>query len=689
MFQLRFFSVSAFARLAVCLAIMVCGCASSVFVPASRAQELSIVYRNKTRLTAVFPGETIDWVTVAPSGNLIERIIDIADIQSLSLATTESSRELAQIQQNVIRLGDADYLVREQAERELANEGGSAIEMLKPFADSPSYEVRHRVGRLLEGFGKRSFKQKELDTLVLSDGQTLQGEARGFRLQPKFRGTPIEIHRKNIAQLRKKQSGLPAPPVAGVAPSMVSPPLRRPPVETKMFHNHKDFFAAGQTEFTFDIDSNGEKFRDRTVVDDLFADRGLLLRNEARGNVRISPYGFGNILPGGWPAGGKSVGLHSHVRGAQQNIGVMEIRFCVPGSPDVPAGVKEFGLFIARVKHSRDIVMEAYNAQGHVLATVEATDQQCIFAGVKSNDPIVRLRIFSNPWLGKLKRKIDKDFTIDTLRMSTPEQTPDLFRQDGNRTGVRLNNGDFLNVSSISVTTAGDLRVLVQGIAKRPSEFLFKKEELAAIHFGSIKKLTNTWKAMLTGGSIVNVTPGETMRSKLMGKDFFRKDLIALWPGGTPGRLPTAGDFPAATSSQSLVVFPGCRIQSDPFDFGPAKISWTVNKKIQEQLILGRPSPARNETPEDPSTTETSFDWTNTTAAQRPTFWIRPPLTSAALVDAGVVELADGQRLLFGRDKPLQFESMNARHVDLKWQEKDIVTIPISSLRAIRFPQPQ
>ena len=71
----------------------------------------------------------------------------------------------------------------------------------------------------------------------------------------------------------------------------------------------------------------------------------------------------------------------------------MELRFCLPNQQSVRAGVHELGLFIARVNHSRDFIMEAYNADGQILGSVEASDQQYVFMGIKSSEPIVFVRI--------------------------------------------------------------------------------------------------------------------------------------------------------------------------------------------------------------------------------------------------------------------------------------------------------
>jgi hypothetical protein len=645
----------------------------AIFVSVLPAEELKILYRNGTELTGTLPESTLDWVTVSSNGNLVDRKVKLAEIKSLTLSRDKSSELLAQIRQSITRLGDADFSVREKAEAELALRGGQFKNLLKQMENSSSMEVRHRVGRLLAGFSKKVYPPLSLDTLVLSNGRTLEGEARNFSLVGEYRGTPISLDRQTVAELFQKK-----PPADEEA--MTSDPE---PVRTEIFHQHSDFVSPNQRTFAFETDANGEPFRDRANINSAFVKNGLVFRNEQEGYVGVSVFSF---KYDDLPVGGRSVCLYGQGRSRKQFQGFMEISFCVPGRPSLPAGVKEVGLFIARVKHSRDIVMEAYNAQGNVLATVEATDQQCVFAGVKSNELITRLRIFSNPWLKKLSRKVDVDFAIDTLRMSEPIAVPSVTGRVIGRRQVELTNGDRF---SGSVNTAGDgnLRVHVSGVAERTVRFDLKPEELASIHLSypaAKPSSANQWKAMLEDGSIVHVAPGDAMKSELLNDEFSSADLVGLWKANSPGRYPLAGDW---KSDQALVVFPTCRIHSDPFTLGNRKISWTINNKIEQTLMLGREDPNAEENQEDPTPSETSFVYANTLANQLPTFWNKQPLIFDTGPATGVVELTDGQRFLFGERKPFQFDALANREVRLTWMEENPINIPLKNIRTIIFPR--
>ena len=174
-------------------------CAIATRGDVSLAEELTVLYRNNTELTATLPGSTIDWVTVSQNGNLIDQKVKLADIQSLTLSRGRSSELIAQVRQNISRLGDADYVVRENAELALALDGGQLKYLLEQLEDSPSMEVRHRVGRLLNGFSKRKSEPLPLDTLVLANGRTLEGEAREFSLAGEYRGAEISLDRKTLS----------------------------------------------------------------------------------------------------------------------------------------------------------------------------------------------------------------------------------------------------------------------------------------------------------------------------------------------------------------------------------------------------------------------------------------------------------------------------------------------------------
>ena len=87
---------------------------------------------------------------------------------------------------------------------------------------------------------------------------------------------------------------------------------------------------------------------------------------------------------------------------------ITEFVFCVPKQPNVPASINRFAIRAGKSDHSRDLILEAYNAEGQILATVESSNRQGVFFGVESNEPIYRIRLRSNPYLRRVNRVVDE-----------------------------------------------------------------------------------------------------------------------------------------------------------------------------------------------------------------------------------------------------------------------------------------
>ena len=633
-----------------------------------QAEEISVVFRKHSVITVELNGTQLPWVSVAKDGSMVDRMIPVAQIQSLSLSKSKSSDLLAEVRQNLERLGDDDYNAREKAETDLAKNGGSFRKLIERYVDHPSMEVRHRVQRLLKKFARTNSPPVELDRLVLTDGSVLEGEAKDFKAQADYRGNKLLLERRSVMALRR--------------PSATPPPDAPEPARIEIINQHKQFVAPGQQEFRFETNADGSPFPDRANIDRAFTDMGLRFRNAGdQGYVGVSVFSF---KYDDLPVGGRSVCLYSQGRNRKQFQGVMEISFCVPGNPERPAGVNEAGLFIARVKHSRDLVMEAYNAQGHVLATVEATDQQCVFTGLKSNELITKLKIFSNPWLDKLSRKIDVDFAIDTLRISPPIEVSTASGQVNGGRRMHLKNGDLLIARSITVTPDNRWRVRLQ---EPSAEFIFDKSEVSDISFGLRDKPTAGWSAMLLDGSIVDVKPGKELTSSILKRTLSPPEIVGLWPPGTPPRYPLNGDLTLGTS---VVVFPTCRVRSAPLRFNTREVSWTKMEKLQQKLVYGRENPRLKENQEDPTPSETRFAWNNTTANQKPTLWNALPEVKLPGPGQGVIDLIDGQRLIFGEAEATKLKSLKRMKFTFVHQgpEQDEIeiAIPIAKIRSIKFP---
>ena len=649
----------------IAIAIFIAICVSSSSSPAS-AEQLTVRFRSGTSLTGDIAEPSIAWTTVAANGAVSQFDYKISQIKTLSLSTSESSAQMIQVRQLLSQLGDDDYHQRELAEAQLKSIGGQFRGVVESFADHPSSEVRYRVKRLMseKNFKSSPTARREVDRITLNDGSKWEGEATNFSLTLTAYGQTIPLGRKNVAGMTD-QSLTQFKPTAAAANGEA--------VKVDLFHRYEDFTNDNQKEFRFDVRSDGSPFSLNEKIDQAYISDGVKFNSVDPGFVGASPFSFKyeNL-----PVGGKSAALLGQKRGRNYK-GVMEITFCEPGNPNVAAGVHEFGTFIARVDFRRDIILEAYGPQGQLLATVEATDQDCVFAGVKSNQLIAKIRILSNPYLKKIERKIDDDFAIDTMRMSKPVPTR-VHRLNLTRE-VTLNNGDLIQWAGLNIKNDSKLNLVINKVADRNLSLNFPLEELSSVYFARSIKSSNSWRALLSDGSQINVLPGKSFNSKQFGFEIKPSDFVACWPAASVPRLPVAGDFVAGQSSP-LIVFPTCRIQTDSVDFASDRLSWKVSKKLQQPLQLGD-----KDSDEDPTPKQTAFKYADTLANQLPTVWMRAPKILPAV--GSFIYLTDGQRLAFGQQGQFELKEFGTRSITVAHRQGKDKKIPISSVYSIQFDE--
>jgi hypothetical protein len=639
---------------------------ASIFAAQGFAQQLTVQFRSGTSLTGHVEQPSIDWTTVSANGAVSQFNYKLSQIKTLSLSPTESSEQMIQIRQLLNQLGDDDYHQRELAEARLKSIGGQFRGTVESFADHPSYEVRYRVKRLLseKSFRPTSSTRREVDRVTLVDGAQWEGEATNFALTLTAYGETIQLDRQKVAGLTS---------AAGTRLDARALAARDSPAKVELFHRYEDFVAEGQKEFRFDTQGDGSPTVLNERIDEAFVSDGLRFKNVEQGFVGISPFSFKYEK---LPVGGRSVGLLGQRRGRDYK-GVMEITFCQPGNANVSAGVYEFGTFIAKVSFRRDIILEAYGGQGELLATVEATDQKCVFAGVKSNQLITRVRVLSNPYLKKIERKIDDDFAIDTLRMSTPIPTR-VLRLNLTRE-VALKNGDLLKWAGLNLKKDAIVNVVVNKVADQNLRLDFPLDEISSIYFARSLKSSNAWRALLRDGSQINVLPGRSFKSEQFGFETKPSDFVACWPAASAPRLPVAGDFMAG-QNRPLIVFPTCRIRTEALSFAADRFSWKEKEKLQQPLQL-----SGEDSDEDPTPQQTAFKYADTLANQLPTVWMRAPTVLPAV--GNFIYLTDGQRLAFGQQGQFELKEFGTRSITVAHRQGRDKTIPINDVYSIQFAQ--
>jgi len=655
-----------FFHVIVAIVISLCGSLSIAM-----ADQLTVHFRSGTSLTGNIAESSVAWTTVAANGAVSKFVYKTNQIKLLSLSMSESSAQMIRIRQLLNQLGDSNYHQRALAQQRLKAIGGQFRSTVESFADHPSYEVRYRVKRLLSDnkFKPTTSARREVDRITLVDGSKWEGEATDLALTLTAYGKTIQLNRQNVARLTAPSNLLDDASNAGDA--TVGDAAVGEPVEVNLFHRYEDFTADDQKEFRFDVQPDGRPYPFKTKIDQAFVSKGLLFKSVERGFVGISSFSF-KYEP--LPVGGRSAGLMGQKRGRDYK-GVMEITFCEPGNAHVPAGVHEFGTFIAKVNFRRDMILEAYGALGQLLATVEATDQKCVFAGVKSNQLITKVRILSNPYLKKIERRIDDDFAIDTLRMSTPVPTR-VHRLELNRE-VILKNGDLIQWAGMNIKPESKLFIIVRKVADRKLELLFPLEDVSFVNFARSSKSSNAWQTLLSDGSRINVLPGELFRSEQFDFEVKPTDFVGCWPAASMPRLPVAGDFVDGRMG-SVIVFPTCRFRSNSVDFSSDRLSWGQSEKLEQPLQLGD-----KDSDEDPTPKQTAFKYNDTLANQLPTVWMRPPTVLAS--EGSYIQLTDGQRLAFGDQGNFVLKEIGTRSITVAYRQGNDKKISYNDVYSIQF----
>ncbi len=673
------------------------------------ADELQLNLDGGSVITVEVASLTINWTDVMENGDMTTKEIPFADVKQLLLCKAPASKQVAQIRRYLSQLESDSYLEREEAEKQLSDPkvGGRFRSLIKIRSEQGPFEVRYRVNRILERLNNEDeLPNNEFDQLTLKDGSVFEGDAGELIIQCDFRGNESTFKRDDLR--------------------LISTPVKLPKllaedqeIEVRMFHKHEGtaesgdrvpfFYRDDQVMVDFDNAPNGAELKRQVAVNDTFIPFGVRFDTAQVGYIGISgyPFKFPDV-----PVAGNSICVFETVGTyAKRFKGITEVQFCLPNQPAVPAGVFEIGMFIARVNHSRDFILEAYNADGELLAAVESTDKPCAFAGVKSNEPITKVRILSNPYLFRIDRAIDEDYGLDSICFSPPVPVANTI--DSQSGVVRLKNGDllkgFLGLSEEEIETQeassavnakmfDAIKIVDENtlsIQVSPADRMtLPLDELQTIRFanqldgtlGKGKKLKpgaapqrpNTWMAILKDRSTVFVEPGaNTMTSTEFNLSLTPEDVAGIKVSRNPTRYPEAEDF---KKGKHVLVFPTCRIASDKLKFSDEGFEWDENdKKLQQPVHTGEDE----DDEEDPTPQFTSVQYAKGSPESTPTLWLSPPRSQ--MPGTGRLRLTDGQQLTLSENgfKLARFDK-GVVVVSVADQE---IRIPIKKVLSIDFPR--
>ena len=609
-----------------------------------QATDAVLYLRNGSILNTQVDLKQLKWTELGQANGLV----NWSKVKEINLISSSISEQGIRVSNLIADLSSTDYHRRVEAEEQLQSPkiGGLFQTLIAKAAENPvDPESAYRLQRILlelEDLPVPAATATGFDRLTLDDASVRVGDVSNFRISCQVFGKSAIFTRTQLGRIE-------------LTSPATKPAVESAPIATQTFNEHgKDFYLESDAVFSFENDDIGGSVPNRTRVDNLFADQGLLMGTEKPGHVEITPYPFKHC-----PIDSGKRCACPYDAGRQQRLhGVTNLTFCVPGQPTSVAGVKKFGVFIERVNHSRDIVVEAYNALGQMVGMVESTDRLCVFAGFKSNDLITRIRILSN---ADLPDDIDPDrsYALDCVTFDNPQRVAGLvrdFKGYDRKVTVNFKSGNSLRVDGLKMSLSEISAA--NPFTNQRSDFSWN--DIEAICFpqtGRTSKLSKRNFVQLKNGSIVRVESQSIFSAfDFVGHDFTQEEIVGVWD--QRARVPLASDF---QSGLPVLSFPSCRILAQGFELNAKLVRWNSDRseKIVQQVDLG-PSDEdifqdADDAPEPypdltPSTDRISF----ANAKGVPSVWMSQPTT--VQLRNGHLLLSDGQIfVLSAEDNPNGF----------------------------------
>lgn len=613
------------------------------------------------------------WTDLAtPAKGTQEKQIRLSQTQQIVISKQSGAKQLEMVRRYLSDLKDENgsFEFREIAEKELSKPelGGRYRFIIETEKNHPVLEVRHRIQRILGALNKlETTLMGPLDQIQMRDGGTLNGDIGNQQFECSFRGKPLRLERNQIESITvNSHSQRPAANVQPVAH------------KTEVVQRMDPAWSDNHLFVDFELSPAGEPLASRTDVSNLYVSQGLIMSSEKPGYIGISGYPFRADCP----PKDNSICVFESVGSAFQRFkGVMEFRFCRPHQNGVQAGVNEFGLFVSRVDNARDFILEAYNSEGHILGTVEASDANCVFMGIRSAEPIAKLRLLSNPYLFNLKRKVDEDFCVDNIYFSPPQK---LFHESSNPDpNITTMDGEIL-VGPWQIK-GESVRIVLQGTELAME---FPLAEIRSLSSGNavepLAKGQRIWYAMLKDRTILEVSPSEGLTTGWFDNQKIRSDdLVSLWLAPNGLRFPLLGDFDSTgDNAGAVLVYPTGRYIVNNLKLSERGVSWKSSSKRQQDLWIRTGDGGRN-SEEDPTPDLLAIDFASTSPEQIPTFWTRSPPNYHA--NHGRVLLTSGQQFVLGGELGIEFEAVSENSLRINWNGKH-QDLPISQISKIVFP---
>ena len=614
---------------------LLCCCVVSIAASEAMAESLLLFYADGRVIVADVATKSLEWTHVSDAGVSTVKTIRLSDIRELVLAKSPAAKQIAEIRKLITELDSPEYRVRQEAEDKLSQPELSApfVELILEHVEDPRVEVQFRLERILERLKQKRVQSNLMfDTLVLKNGESMQGDAGDFQWSGVFLERAIEVRRGELTSVEP-----------GSAATKIDSAVSADNVSVKLFHDHEDFAADKSLRVVdFSSDPGGNLMGRNDDVSNTFIPWGLKFDDSGKGYVGIPFYNVKEPKPP--QVESEMIAKFNRKPGlnGMPFKGEINFEFCMPNQPLVPAGVHRFGTFIATVDSTRSFILEAFDREGGLIGTVEAEKanrrvSNCGFLGIESTTPIHRIQVRSNPYLYRVDANVDEDYGLDTFYFSKP--VPIALPVDEAMQGVVLRDGTRL-LGRVSLNAPNQVSVATDDFG----ELKFKLNDVGEIGFGkTLDRQLKTWMATLVDGSTLVVDPLRGFKSSLLQRSV-ESSLLCLYNSSTPKRYPVEGDF---QQGKNVLVYPTCRIPTAKVDFTSSGFAWPKDaikllQPVDEESPLGVPG-------KDPTPQVSKIDYQTTTAENLPTLWLGKPKP----LTRGFVRLTDGQTLSLGNNRKI------------------------------------
>lgn len=616
-----------------------------------------VTLRDGTVLRTPLSVETIPWRRVDASGTISSDQLRLDSVTTIELARTPASRQLIEIRQQLANLQSENYHVRNQAEANLIQNGSQFIDVLTAARESGNAEVRYRIGRVLRRLQSKDAKRvdADFDVVTLADGTIISGDLEFDSLRLEFRGREFQLGRDTILQIART----PGSETKGNPSDWTNAAWSKP---------GDRFYQAGDVHVTFDSGRLNESFAKFEDVHDAYVFRGVRLKADCGADPA-------NVVTAGFAVdqgrSRKNSAATMMTRNSKKYLGAIQIDFCEPGLPDIPAAAHRVACYIALVDHPRDFVMDAYSADGQIVASSEALEKTS-FIGVESAIPIAYVRVQPNRNLKIDPAEQDANFVIDDLNCDDPQPSADRGVPDQIR--LVLNDGSRLLCSSVqfegpSLSARGGS---AWGWDQTSKPFSFSVDEVQSVTFPTgpaLPREVALWGYFSDGSQLPLDIQGEDwiVRGSPQWK-VAQSDLAGVFGGEHVLRFPLAIDL---ETQKVVAIKPAERWLVPEVKIDSGGVSWN-----QESAELREPISLENSSHSADTTSQFEL-------AQAPSIWWRPPLSADPV--AGWLKTRDGRVFALNGATGVQIENIDVDSVALR-RADETISIAWNDVSAVKFP---